>query len=135
MTEGQQTLLRSLKSLLEPHIEVAAMTDNVLSMIDSVRSLDPDVVIIHSVDLHRGRAATIEHFGRRFPDLAIIIVGLVDDPDIISRVMTGNVKGYVHLQDASTDLIRAVDAVVRGETYPPIPEDAGKDEHAHLHES
>ena len=129
MAEGQQTLLKSIKNLLEPHVEVAAMTDNVLSMIDSIRFLDPDVAIIHSHDLHRDQGASIKHIGRRFPDLDIIIVGDVDDPEIITEVMTRNVKGYVHLQDASTQLIRAVDAIFQGDTYPPDPGYAREDEH------
>ena len=45
LAEGQQSLLRSIKNLLEPRIEVAAMTDNVISLIDSIRSLDPDIAI------------------------------------------------------------------------------------------
>lgn len=129
MAEGQQTMLRSMKSLLEPHIEVIAMTDNVISLIDSIRSLEPNIVIIHAVDLHQNRGTQIHHVGERFPKLKIIIVGDVDDPEIIRRVMTRNVKGYVHLQDASTQLIPAVDAVFQGDTYPPASEDAGKDAH------
>ncbi len=135
MAEGQQTLLRSMKNLLEPHLEVAAMTDNVLSLIDSIQSLDPDVAIIHAVDLHRSRRASIEHFGRRFPDLNIIIVGDIDDPEIIRGVITRNVKGYVHLQDASTQLISAVHVVLEGHTFVPPSKGIGEDEHAEPHES
>ena len=133
MAEGQQTLLRSMKNLLEPQIEVAAMTDNVLSLIDSLRSLDPDVAIIHAVNLHHG--TMIQHVGQSFPDLKIIIVSDVDDPAIIRKMMTQNVKGWVHLQDASTQLIPAVDAVFKGDTYPPTPEYAGEDEHGNPPES
>lgn len=126
MAEGQQTLLRSMKNLLEPQIEVAAMTDNVLSLIDSIRSLDPDVAIIHAVNLHHG--TMIQHVGQNFPDLKIIIVSDVDDPAIIRKMMTQNVKGWVHLQDASTQLIRAVDAVCQGNTLLPALKDFGEDE-------
>ncbi len=133
MAEGQQTLLRSVKNLLEPHIEVAAMTDNVLSLIDSIRVLDPDVVIIHAVNLHHG--TMIKHFSQSFPDLKIIIVSDVDDPAIIQNMMTENVKGCVHLQDASTQLIRAVDAVCQGNTFLPALKDSGEDEHVNPHES
>ncbi len=48
MTVGNQMMLRSLKTLLEPHIEVSAMTDNVLSLIDAVETLEPDLAIIHT---------------------------------------------------------------------------------------
>ena len=125
MVEGQQTLLKSIKNLLEPHVEVAAMTDNVLSMIDSIRSLDPDIAIIHVLDLYRDHGATIKHLGRSFPDLDIIIVGDVDDPELIRSVMTRNVKGYVYLQDACTQLIPAVDAVFQGYTFPLTMESPG----------
>ncbi len=105
-----------MKNLLEPKIEVAAMTDNVLSLIDSIRSLDPGVAIIHVANLHQTHGNMIKHLGQRFPDLKIIIVGDVDDPAIIKNVLTQNVKGYVHLQDASTQLVRAVAAVFQGDT-------------------
>ena len=128
MAEGQQSLLRSLKNLLEPQFEVAAMTDNVLSLIDSIRSLDPDVAIIHSVNLHQNHGTMIKHVGQRFPDLKFIIVGDVDDPAIIKSMMTQNVKGYVHIQDASTQLIRAVDAVFQDNASLPASEHSGEDE-------
>ncbi len=135
MAEGQQSLLRSMKTLLEPKIDVAAMTDNVLSMIDSIRSLDPDVAIIHAGSQRQNQGTLIKHVGQRFPDLKIIIVGDVDDPAIIKSLLTQNVKGYVHLQDASTQLIRAVDAVFQGDTFLPTPEDSGENDQADPHES
>ena len=122
MAEGQQSLLRSMKTLLEPQIEVAAMADNVLSLIDSVRSLDPNVAIIHAINLHQTQGTLIKHVGQRFSDLKIIIVGDVDDPAIIASLLTQNVKGYVHLRDASTQLVRAVEAVSQGDTFLPPPE-------------
>lgn len=128
MAERQQSLLKSIKNILVPHVEVVAMTDNVLSMIDSIQSLDPDIAIIHAVDLHRDHRATIKHLGRRFPDLDIIIVGDGDDPEIIRSVMTRNVKEYIHLQEASTQLTLAVDAVFQGDTFPPTHEYAEDDE-------
>jgi DNA-binding NarL/FixJ family response regulator len=134
MAEGQQALLRSMKTLLEPQIEVAAMADNVLSMIDSIRSLDPDVAIIHAGNQHQNQGAMIKHVSQRFPDLRIVIVGDVDDPAILKSLLTQNVKGYVHLQDASTQLIRAVDAVFQGDTFLPTREDSGEDEHVNQHE-
>ena len=36
-TDSHQSLLRSLKRVLEPEYEVTAMTDNVVSMIDAIR--------------------------------------------------------------------------------------------------
>ena len=48
MAVGNQKMLRSLKTLLEPHVEVSAMTDNVLSLIDAVEALEPDLAIVHT---------------------------------------------------------------------------------------
>ena len=58
-----------------------------------------------------------------------IIVGDVDDPAIITSMVTQNVKGYVHLQDASTQLVRTGEAVLQGDTFLPAPEDSGENEH------
>jgi DNA-binding NarL/FixJ family response regulator len=80
------------------------------------------------IDLHRTQGTLIKHVGQRFLDLKIIVVGDVDDPAIISSLVTQHVKGYVHLQDASTQLVRAVEAVSQGDTFLP-PEDSGENEH------
>ena len=124
-----------MKNLLEPCIEVAAMTDNVISLIDSIQSLDPDLAIIHAVNLQQDQGATMKHVGRRFSDLKIIIVGDVDDPAIIAGLLTQNVKAYVHIQDAATQLVRAVQAVLQGDTFLPAAEDSEENEHVNPQES
>jgi DNA-binding NarL/FixJ family response regulator len=135
LAEGHQSLLRSMKNLLEPKIEVVAMADNVLSLIDSIQALDPGVAVIHVANLHQAHDNMIKHVGHRFPDLKIIIVGDVDDPTIIKNFLTQNVKGYVHIENADTQLIRAVDAVFQGDTFLPAPEDSGQNEHVNPQES
>jgi DNA-binding NarL/FixJ family response regulator len=124
-----------MKNLLEPKIEVAAMTDNLLSLIDSIQSLDPSVAIVHVANLHQPHSNIIKHLGQRFPDLRIILVGDVDDPAMIQDLLTQNVKAYVHIQNADTQLIRAVDEVLHGDTFLPAPEDSGENEQVSPHES
>ena len=111
------------------------MTDNVISLIDSIQSLDPDLAIIHAVNLQQDQGATMKHVGRRFSDLKIIIVGDVDDPAIIAGLLTQNVKAYVHIQDAATQLVRAAQAVLQGDTFLPTAEDSEENEHVNPQES
>jgi two-component system response regulator NreC len=110
-------VLRSLKKLLEPEFEVVAMADNALSLMDAVGALEPDLVVadlgIGSLD----EGKWLRHLKRRYPEVRLVALGEDDDKTVSGEVLRWGVQGYVLKSSSATDLIPAVRAVVRGETY------------------
>ncbi len=117
MAVGNQAMVRSLKSLLEPHIEVSAMTDNVLSLIDAVEALEPDLAIVHMTISDRDHMNMMRHLKSRFPELKMIVVGGHTDSVVVCDVLNQGVQGYVFQHNAKTELLPAVEEVLRGGTY------------------
>ncbi len=117
MAIGNQTMLRSLKTLLEPHVEVSAMTDNVLSLVDAVQALEPDLAIIHLTIPDDDHTNPMRHLKSRFPVLKMIVVGSHSDSVVVCDVLNEGVEGYVFQHNAKTELLPAVEEVLRGGTY------------------
>ena len=117
MAVGNQTMLRSLKTLLEPHVEVSAMTDNVLSLIDAVEVLEPDLAIVHTPIPDREHMNMTQHLLRRFPKLKMIVVSDHNDSVDLCDLLNKGVQGYVFQHDAKTELLPAVEEVLRGGIY------------------
>ncbi len=116
MAVGNQTMLRSLKTLLEPHVEVSAMTDNVLSLIDAVEALEPDLAIVHMTNPDHDHMNMMRHLRGRFPELKMIVVGDHNDSAIVCDVLNQGVQGYVFQHNTKTELLPAVEEVLRGGT-------------------
>ncbi len=117
MAVRKQTMLRSLKTLLEPHVEVSAMTDNVLSLIDAVEVLEPDLAIVHMTSPDRDHMNMMRHLKGRFPELKMIVVGGHTDSIVVCDVLNEGVQGYVFQHNTKTELLPAVEEVLRGGTY------------------
>ncbi len=117
MAVGNQTMLRSLKTLLEPHLEVSAMTDNVLSLIDAVEALEPDLAIVHTPIPDSVHMNMTRHLKSRFPELKMIMVSGHTDSVVVCDVLNEGVQGYLFQHNTKTELLPAVEEVQRGGTY------------------
>ncbi|MEE8155325.1 MAG: response regulator [Phycisphaerales bacterium] len=117
MAVGNQRMLRSLKMLLEPHVEISAMTDNVLSLIDAVEALGPDLAIVHTPIPDRDHMNMMRHLKSRFPELKMIVVSDHTDSVEVCDVLNEGVQGYVFQHNTKTELLPAVEEVLRGCTY------------------
>lgn len=117
MTVGNQTMLRSLKTILEPHIEVAAMTDNILSLIDAVEVLVPDLIIVHTAIPDHEHMNMTKHLKGRRPEIKIIVVSDITNSAIVCDVLNQGASGYIFQHKARTELVTAVREVLKGHTY------------------
>ncbi len=117
LAHAQQTMLRSLKALLEPEFEVVAMADNALSLADAVESLQPDLVVVDVSVRSRGEVNFARHLTDRFPSLRLIVLGDEDDEVVAREVLGWGAAGYVPRQAAATDLVPAARAALQG-SYP-----------------
>jgi two-component system response regulator NreC len=117
LAHPQQAMLRSLKGLLEPELEVAAMADNALSLVDAVESLHPDLAVVDVSFRSRSDANLVRHLKDRYPELRLIVLGDEGDEIVAKEVLGWGAVGYVLKQAAGTDLILAARAVARGDTY------------------
>ena len=113
-------MLRSLKRVIEPEFEVAAMADNVLSMLDALEEIDPDLLVLDTGSAEFGTGDLARRLHERHPQLRILLVGDADDgPPCSARCPR---VGYVSKSAADSALIPAARALL---AQTPLPTDGG----------
>lgn len=85
-------------------------------LLDLVEQAHPDVVItdLHMPDLD-GVAATRELLGRH-PDLAVLVLTMLDDDESVFSAMRAGARGYLLKGADRAELIATLQAVARGES-------------------
>ena len=73
-------MLLSLKRVLEPEFEVAAMADNVLSMLDALKDFSPELLVMDADSAEFGAEHLAHRLHHRQPDMCIILVGSDEQP-------------------------------------------------------
>jgi len=63
--------------------------------------------------------SVLEEFGRRFPELPVVILTSTEDPEEVRRALSGGALGYVPKSASSATLIGALKLVLQGDVYVP----------------
>ena len=98
-------------------IEIVGEASNGLEAIEKAEKLKPDVIIMDiSMPELGGIEATVE-IKKRQPGIKVLILSQYDDKEYVSRLLKAGVSGYILKQAVGTDLITAIRAVAKGESY------------------
>jgi len=98
-------------------IEIVGEASNGLEAIERAVKLKPDVILMDvSMPELGGIEATLE-IKNRMPGMKILILTQYSDKEYVSRLLKAGVSGYILKQAVGTDLISAIRAVAKGESY------------------
>jgi two-component system secretion response regulator SsrB len=110
------------------------------SLLDAIAQVKPCLVV---VDLSLPDSGEV-HIARRlmeaYPSLCLLVLSVHDDPTVVSQVCRVGAAGFVLKRTVATDLVPAIQDVLRGGTYlspalqgdrcpasrPPLPEASDK---------
>jgi len=106
-----------LKALLDqhPNFEVIAEAANAKEALEKVEKYIPDVVLM---DIRLPGASGIEaceQITENFPDTKVIMLTSYAEDEMLFSAIRSGASGYVLKQIAAEDLIKAIEAVGRGE--------------------
>jgi DNA-binding NarL/FixJ family response regulator len=110
-------MLQGVHSLLESMFESVVMVADETSLRDAIATFKPDLVVVDLslpcvVETNIARSLV-----QRYPDLRLIILSVHDDPTVASHVREAGAAGFVLKRAAATDLVPAVDEVLRGGVF------------------
>lgn len=110
--EGLRMLVNS-----QADMEVVGEADNGRIAITLAHELQPDVVVMDvSMPELNGLKAT-EKLKELFPSIKILTLTRHMDEGYLKQLLEAGASGYVLKQSASEELVRAIHAVVNGQTY------------------
>jgi len=119
LVDDHAILREGIKALLEKqeNIEVVAEAANGREAVSKVVQFHPDVVVLDiSMPLMDGLEAT-RQMKRESPDVKILVLTMHDDEEYFFQLLRAGASGYVTKRAVSRDLVSAIEAVYRGESF------------------
>jgi DNA-binding NarL/FixJ family response regulator len=117
LADSHHNMLGSLRSLLEPLFDTTLMVADEVSLLTATGKVQPDLIVVDLSLPVFGQINVARRLKTEFPDTRFIILSVHDELAAINECLEAGASGFVFKRAAVTDLIPAVEAVLRGETY------------------
>jgi len=119
LAEDHTIVRKGLCALLdaEPSIEVIGEAQDGREALLKAEQLHPDIVLMDiSMPGLNGLEAT-RQIKKRFPEVKVLILTVHSDEEYIRQILRAGASGYLVKQAAPHELISAIEAIQRGESY------------------
>lgn len=117
LADSHLGMLGGVHSLLDHLFETVLMVADERSLVDALTTLLPDLVIVDLSLPGAGEANIARRLREHHPELRLIVLSVHDEPTVVSQLLNAGVAGFVLKRTAATDMIPAVEEVLRGGTY------------------
>lgn len=98
-------------------LQIVGEASDGLQAVKKAEKLQPDLILL---DIGLPTINGIEaacRISRLVPAAKVLFVSQNNDPDVVTAALNNGAKGYVRKENALTDLLPAVEAVLRGERF------------------
>ena len=117
LVDDHEVVRLGLKSLLERHsqFDVVGEASNAREAIEIVNNTHPDVVVMDIRLPGMSGIEACEEITGRFPETKVIILTSYAEDEMLFSSIRAGASGYILKQIGGEDLVRAIEAVGRGE--------------------
>jgi len=115
VVDDYEPFRRFVCTILEarPELQVIGEASDGLQAVQKAAELQPDLILLDIGLPKLNGIETAHRISRVTPNATILFVSQETDPEVVAESSNG-AKGYVWKQDASTELVPAVEAVLHG---------------------
>lgn len=117
LADRHPSMLEGIRSLLETVFGVVVMVSDERSLIDSLKKITPDLVIVDLSMPKTGEESVARRIKKIRPEIKVIILSVHDEPTVVDDCMASGASGFVLKRTATNDLIPAIREVSKGRTY------------------
>jgi DNA-binding NarL/FixJ family response regulator len=110
-------MLGGVHGLIDGLFDTVLMVADERSLMEAVTTFAPDLVVVDLSLPREGEANIVMRLMGCRPDLRVIILSVHDEPTVAARMLSAGAVGYVLKRSAGTDLVPAVEEVLRGSVY------------------
>jgi two-component system, NarL family, nitrate/nitrite response regulator NarL len=110
--EGVRTLI-----LGQPGHEVVGEAPDADTALQLVATLRPQLVLTDIGMKHTNGIALTVQLRARWPEMAVIVLSMYDNPEYVHQAMQAGASGYVLKNAPSSDIVEAIAAVAAGGTF------------------
>jgi two-component system response regulator NreC len=119
LAEDHTIVRKGIRSLLDDqaNIEVVGEAEDGREAIEKVEELSPDIILMdNTMPILNGLEAT-RQIKKRFPEVKILILTMHTNEEYIFQFLRVGASGYLVKQTAPTELVSAIEAVSRGDSF------------------
>jgi DNA-binding NarL/FixJ family response regulator len=114
-------LAEGIRSLLGTSFDAVVMVADETSLCESARRLNPRLAVVDLAIAHGDICGLIRSLRQGCPGLKVILLSAHDEPTIVQAAVEAGAEGLVSKRGIATDLLPAVEDVLRGERhFPPV---------------
>ncbi len=119
LADDHAVLRSGLRLLLSQsaEIEVVGEADSGLETIRMVEALQPDLILLDLSMPRLGGLDALPTLRRVAPQARILVLTMHNDPQYLHQAVRNGAAGYLLKQAADSELLAAIEAVMRGEMY------------------
>jgi DNA-binding NarL/FixJ family response regulator len=119
VVEDYEPFRRFICSTLEkrPELQIVGEASDGLEAVKKAWDLQPNLVLL-DIGLPTINGIEAAHrISRLVPGAIILFVSQNGDPEVVAAALSNGAKGYVRKQKANTELLHAVETVLRGDRF------------------
>jgi two-component system response regulator NreC len=119
IAEDHTIVRQGLCALLrcEPDIEVAGEASDGLEAVELAAKLKPDVILMDIGMRNLNGLDATRKIKKTLPHIRVLVLTMFDNEEWIFQVLKAGATGYLIKDSAMTDLISAIRAIHRGDSY------------------
>ena len=100
-----------------PELHVIGEAADGLEAVQKAEELQPDLIFLDIGLPTLNGIEVASRIGRLVPAAKILFISQINDPDVVAAALSNGAKGFVHKQNAVTELLPAVEAILRGDRW------------------
>ena len=117
LADSHQDMLEGIRGLLKTTFESVVMVSDDKSLFEVIEKMNPDIIVVDLSLPVSGKVNVARKIKKHYPNLKFIILSVHDDTTAVNEIMSAGAAGFVFKRSAVTDLMPAVDEVLKGHTY------------------
>jgi len=119
LADDHAVLRAGLRLLIDnqPDLEVVGEADEGAEAIAKARELQPDLILLDLSMAGLDGLATLPVLKDELPDTRVLILTMYDDAGYLQETLRAGASGYILKKAVDSELLMAIRAVMRGETY------------------
>ena len=117
LADDHAIVVEAFRKLLEPHCEIVGTVSDGRALLESAAQLNPEVIVVDiGMPLMNGLEAGLR-VKEQLPAVKLIFLTMNEDRDIAIEAMRSGASAYLLKSSAASELIRAIQIVLKGRSY------------------
>ena len=119
IADDHEAARSAIRSELHRHhdLTVCGEASNGEEAIQQARSLNPDLIILDVMMPIKGGFAAAKEIKKALPSIPILLISSQNNGEIVRESKFARVQGFISKFRIRSDLLKATDALLRGETF------------------